>query len=31
VKAVRRAAAGDVAPLGQPPVHPDVTPPHHTG
>jgi len=31
VKAVRRAAAGEVAPLGKPPVHVDVTPPHHAG
>jgi aerobic-type carbon monoxide dehydrogenase small subunit (CoxS/CutS family) len=31
VKAVRQAAAGDVAPLGKPPVHADVTPPHHAG
>jgi carbon-monoxide dehydrogenase small subunit len=31
VKAVRLAAAGDVAPLGQPPVHADTTPPHHAG
>jgi aerobic-type carbon monoxide dehydrogenase small subunit (CoxS/CutS family) len=31
VKAVRRAATGDVAPLGKPPVHVDVTPPHHAG
>ena len=27
VKAVRQAASGDVAPLGKPPVHADVTPP----
>jgi carbon-monoxide dehydrogenase small subunit len=31
VKAVRRAAAGDIAPLGQAPVHADATPPHHAG
>jgi carbon-monoxide dehydrogenase small subunit len=31
VKAVRQAAAGNVPPLGQPPVHADVTPPHHAG
>jgi carbon-monoxide dehydrogenase small subunit len=31
VKAVRQAAAGDVPPLGQAPVHADATPPHHAG
>ena len=31
VKAVRQAAAGEVAPLGVPPVHADATPPHHAG
>jgi carbon-monoxide dehydrogenase small subunit len=31
VRAVKQAASGDVPPLGQAPIHPDSTPPHHAG
>jgi aerobic-type carbon monoxide dehydrogenase small subunit (CoxS/CutS family) len=31
VRAVQQAANGDVPPLGEAPIHPDATPPHHAG
>src|SRR6476659_8277540 len=31
VRAVQQAAAGEVPPLGEAPIHADTTPPHHAG